>query len=71
MDSPAHMTPLRQCWRIDRPPPNEAVGRRRAERDRALLQQWETVKQQAKVCGGASLSLSRAIYSTVMVLLQL
>ena len=50
MDKPAHMTPLYQCWRIDRPPPNETVGRRVAERNKGLMQQWETmVKQQTKV----------------------
>ena len=50
MDKPAHMTPLYQCWRIDRPPPNETMGRRVAERNKSLMQQWETmVKQQTKV----------------------
>ena len=50
MDKPAHMTPLYLCWRIDRPPPNETMGRRVAERNKGLMQQWEAmVKQQTKV----------------------
>ena len=50
MESPSHMTPLSQCWRLDCPPPDEAKGRKRAEVVKVQLHKFDTITKESKVC---------------------
>ena len=49
MESPSHMTPLSQCWKLDCPPPDEAKGKKRAELNKIQLHKFETITKEHKV----------------------
>ena len=49
MENPSHMTPLSQCWRLDRPPPDEAKGKKRAELVKTQLHKFDAIVKEHKV----------------------
>ena len=49
MENPSHMTPLSQCWKLDRPSPDEATGRKRAELFKTQLHKFDTIVKEYKV----------------------
>ena len=61
MESPSHMTPLSQCWRLDRPHPDEAKGKKRAEMIKTQLHKFDAITKEHRV--SATPALHYGLYS--------
>jgi glycerol-3-phosphate cytidylyltransferase-like family protein len=49
MEHPSHMTPLSQCWKLNRPPPDETKGKKRTELFKTQLHKFDTITKEHKV----------------------
>ena len=49
MEHSSHMIPLSQCWKLDRPPPDEAKGKKRTELFKTQLHKFDAIVKEHKV----------------------
>lgn len=49
MESPSYMTPLSQCWKLDRPTPDECKGKKRADTVKSQFHKYDTITKDYKV----------------------
>lgn len=49
MEHPSHMIPLSQCWKLNRPPPDEAKGKKRTEMFKTQLHKFDAIVKEHKV----------------------